>query len=233
MGNIQSKSAINKYNDSIVYLISSIHTNDVYVGSTTQDINTRMKQHLNAYNQFVIYQSENNYCYSFDILKHGDCEITLLENVNANTNEELRIREDYYYDTLDNVVNKNKPYSTDEEKKEQKRNHYFKNIDKYKEYNKNYNIENKDKIKQYREENKEHIAETNKIYYNKNKEHIKESHNEWKAKNKEHIALYKKQKNSVKILCPCSGQYTADHKSKHLNTKKHLKYIQSLDNNKK
>lgn len=94
---------MNKYNNGKIYKISSIHTEDIYIGSTTKPLNKRLIHHKS---DFKRYQSGNfPYLTSFDILKHGDCTIELIENVNVETKKELHDRERYYIENLSKVVN--------------------------------------------------------------------------------------------------------------------------------
>ena len=83
---------------------------------------------------------------------------------------------------------------------------------------------NKDKIneynKKYYEANKEVIKEKMEIYRDQHKEQIKESDKKYRKKNKD--------KRNEKFECECGGKFTHNHKSKHLKTFKHKKYIESL-----
>ena len=80
------------------------------------------------------------------------------------------------------------------------------------ESHKQYRERNKDKIKEYHEKNKQKINEYIKQYREKNKEKIKEQKNE-------------------KHVCECGGRYTQQNRSIHCKTKKHLQYVESLNNN--
>jgi len=60
--------------------------------------------------------------------------------------------------------------------------------------------------KNYRQANIKNITAREKAYYETNKDKIKE-------------------RKALKFDCPCGGQYTYSHKSKHERTKKHLEFI--------
>ncbi len=60
---------------------------------------------------------------------------------------------------------------------------------------------------------------THKEYYDDNKEIIKEKIGKYREKNKVQIQAYKAQK----MDCECGGTYTQNHKSRHLQSKKHIK----------
>ena len=75
-------------------------------------------------------------------------------------------------------------------------------------YNKQYYVEHQDhlkeKVKQYQKDHREQINEWHKQYYADHKDSFNE-----------------------KQYCKCGGSYTLTHKSHHLKTSKHRKYIQS------
>lgn len=90
----------------------------------------------------------------------------------------------------------------------------------------------KEKTKIKRKENKEKIQEKGKQYYEENKEIILKKFKEYRLKNKED--LLKKQEmyralNKEKIKCNCGGTYIELGKHKHEKTKKHLKYMNNID----
>lgn len=193
---------MNKYNKSIVYKISSPHTNDIYVGSSTKNEKTRFKEHDSAYNKHLTDPVKTKYCYSFEIMRLGDCEITVLERVNVNTKKELRMRENYYYDTLDNVINKNRPFSTPEDAKKRE-----------KKYREEHQIAIKERKKNDYEKNKEKYQEKNKEYYETNKEEIHKHAKIYKEKNKEKIKLNK----NKPINCVCGMTIQNSNLSRHKN----------------
>ena len=69
-------------------------TNDVYIGSTTQTIETRMRMHKRQFKAFQ--NGAKRYCRSFDILKTNDYKVYIIENVNCNNRTELEKIEGYY-----------------------------------------------------------------------------------------------------------------------------------------
>lgn len=79
-----------------------------------------------------------------------------------------------------------------------------------KEWHKQWYIDNKDRIlenqKQFYKDNKDRILENKKQFYKDNKDKISEKRNQ-------------------KFNCECGGKYTDRHKSRHLKSKKHLKYM--------
>ena len=90
--------------------------------------------------------------------------------------------------------------------------------------------------KEYYENNKDKISDKRREYYEKNKEKLKESKKEYNEKNKDKIKEYQKEyrdnnkdKINKKMTCECGGKYTHEHKSHHMKTKKHQKYLNNIN----
>lgn len=66
---------------------------------------------------------------------------------------------------------------------------------------------------------------TQKEYYNENIKQCLKTRNEYRIKNADKIKEYKSQK----IYCPCETTYRVDDDARHKRSKKHQKYILSLD----
>ena len=119
---------------------------EIYIGSTTkQYLSQRMEKHRSSYkywkegkcgktNSFILFE------------KYGveNCNIILLEYINAQSKDELTAKEAEYIKNY-KCINKYLPFQTNEERKEK----------------------NKDKNKTYRLQNKDKIHEYNKEYYQK------------------------------------------------------------------
>ena len=76
----------------------------------------------------------------------------------------------------------------------------------------------------------------NKKYYQTNKKELYEKEKEKRPQKRELInqqARERYKENKEKYIehfkCPCGGQYTKQHKSRHFKTKKHLKYLENND----
>ena len=135
----------NKYNNGKVYKIESINEtdSDIYIGSTTKKLlYNRLERHIEDYN---LYKS-NSKCVTkmnsfllFDKYGSKNCKITLLEDVNVETKNELLKREAYYIKS--NVcVNKVIPLRTKKEYRIDTKEHI-------KEYSLQYYQNNKEKLK--------------------------------------------------------------------------------------
>jgi len=85
--------------------------------------------------------------------------------------------------------------------------------------------EKKEYDKEYREENKEHYKEYRKEYHQLNKEKINKRIAEHYQLNKEKILQNKKEK----IKCDCGAVVNKSNLSSHKKTKKHLNYINSIN----
>ena len=121
---------------------------DVYIGSTTKEyLSQRMTAHRGGFKSFKS-GSRKHKLTSFNLFdKYGveNCDIILLESVEANSKDELHRREAHFIRTL-KCLNKYIPLRTHKE----------------------YDEENKEKKKQYYEDNKDSIMERHKQYREKN-----------------------------------------------------------------
>jgi len=110
------------YKKSKIYKLWSPKGNDIYIGSTTQLLTSRLSQH------FISYRNNRRVCSSKILFeKYNDVRIELLECVECETKEELKKKEGEYIRNT-NCVNKRIP---DREKKD---------------YDKKYRDENKETI---------------------------------------------------------------------------------------
>jgi len=87
----------------------------------------------------------------------------------------------------------------------------------------NMRIEGRTK-KDYYQDNKQDIADYKKVYYKANIEKSKQYRELNKDKINQKSKIYYEE-NKQKFNCECGGKYTKPSKSRHLKTKKHLKYI--------
>ena len=131
------------YNNGKIYSIRSYQTDDIYIGSTTQDLCVRMADHRKKYKSFL--QGKYNYVSSFDIIKRGDAYIELIQEIPCNNILELRKYEGNYIRNMD-CINKIIPGRT----KKQWEKDNFERRQKYKKdryYKNKYKISEKNKIK--------------------------------------------------------------------------------------
>ncbi len=120
------------YQNGKIYKLVSYQSDNIYIGSTCQKLSKRKAEHKKDYKAFM--NNKRNYATSFELIKHEDADIILLENCPCVNREELHKRERYYIENTENCVNKNLPARTKEENREL-----------YKKWKAN----NKDKVRQY------------------------------------------------------------------------------------
>jgi hypothetical protein len=122
VSNNDVKIILNPYNKASVYAIKSKHTDKLYIGSTIKSLEDRFKQHKYDYKYYNCGNS-SKYITSHEIIKHNDAYIELLETVNCINGSELKEHERRYYTIYkNNIVNKNRPMITNEEKKQYNKN---------------------------------------------------------------------------------------------------------------
>jgi hypothetical protein len=222
------------YNNGKIYKIEAINGDegDIYIGSTTNNLlSERMAKHRINYRNWKknMYGRTTNFAL-FDKYGVENCIISLIENVNCNSLNELRIRETFHMNsTL--CVNERIPFRSEEDKNKNK---------------KIYRIENKealsDKRKMYYEKNKDILNLKQKDRYNNNLEKEKERHAKYYMNNKDEIArksrifheLNKETinkatnlKRSIKCKCVCGLIIPECRKGEHVKTKNHIKIMEN------
>ena len=146
------------YSEGKIYKIEAIDGDgEFYTGSTTKKhLCQRMSTHRGYYKLWK--EGKMNKVMSFELFdKYGieNCYISLIENVNAKTKDELLAREAYYIKSM-NCLNKLVPLRTYNEWKDD-------NQQKLNDY-----------CKEYYENNKKEIISKVKIYSSQNQEKIKD-----------------------------------------------------------
>jgi hypothetical protein len=214
------------YQNGKIYKLVSFQTDKIYIGSTCQSLAVRKAGHKDSYKRYLNGQGYSTT--SFELIKHGDVDIILLENYSCDSKEELHKRERYYIECND-CVNKIIPTRTQQE-------YYKDNQERLKEYRE----QNKDRIKENREKNKEKLEEYMKEYRQQNKSKIqvktKEYNKIYRVKNENKIKEYKQKyyeqkkdeinENKRKVItCSCGATITQSCKSRHEKTQKHLKSL--------
>lgn len=230
------------YSKTIIYKLCCDDTSitDIYIGHTTN-----FEQRKNNHRIYCENLNCTRYVYEF-IRHYGDWDnwsMIQIEEFECANKRQAEARENYWIQTLNATLNTNKPYTTAEEKSKQKQDWYEENkpaiLDKRKQHyeenketilqkQKQYAEEHKEEIaiyqKQYNQEHKEEIAEQKKIYRQEHKEEAKIAGKKWREENAEKV---KKQKSEV-INCECGLQYTFGNMHRHLQSKAHLDFQNSL-----
>ncbi len=158
-----------------IYKISSLQTDNVYIGSTKNDIEKRLKQHKWDYNKFL--NNKSHYTTSFEIIKYNDAIIELLEEIEYDDKKKLYERERYFIEALKNTVNKLRPTISKEDKKEFFKQYYIEKQEIFKDKRRKNYIDNREKIKDKQNEKcvcicGKRYSRCNKLYHNKTKKHI-------------------------------------------------------------
>ena len=113
------------YANGKIYKLVSNHTDDIYIGSSTQSLAVRKAEHVKHYKRYL--DEKFAFITSFEIIKHGDVDIILLENYPCESKEELHSRERHWIEKLD-CVNKRIPGRNHSESCKA---YYERNKDKY------------------------------------------------------------------------------------------------------
>jgi hypothetical protein len=157
-----TKGVIN-YKNGKIYKIEPICEHDegeIYIGSTTkQYLSQRMTAHRGSYTNYKKGVYGKTSCFElFDKYGKENCDIVLLELVEANSKDELHTREAHYIKTI-KCINARRPILTTYEAKE---------------YTEKRNETSKVYHAVYRDENKELLIQKRKVRYEQNKEKIKQ-----------------------------------------------------------
>ena len=184
------------YQNTIIYKIICNDENicDCYVGHTTNFIERRHRHKIESIkNKYKLYEfiRNNGGWENFTMLE--------IEFYPCENKTEARIRERYWYETLNSKLNTNKPISTKQER------------------DKCYADTHKEERKIRDEKNREHNNEVKMKYYHNNKDKI--------INRQSYKDNSKKQNNNPKhkepIICECGLTYTYKHKARHMSSKKH------------
>jgi hypothetical protein len=153
------------YQKSQIYTIRSHKTNEIYVGSTCSPLEKRLYEHRKKYRHLMEGRTDK-YTSSFEIIKHADHYIELLENFPCNSKNELRKKEGECIRQTENCVNIKIAGRSGKQWVEDNRNHV-------KEYQKQYDTEHKEEKKEYdteyRKQNSEKIKAYKAKWYQDNK----------------------------------------------------------------
>lgn len=187
------------YTKGRIYKILCNKTLLCYIGSTTQSLSQRLSEHKQGFLKWK--KGLTGYITSFDIISNEDYTISLVEDFPCKSKYELEQREKYWVQSLD-CINKNVPTRS-------RREYYDENKDKIKDYN-----------KRYYEENKEYFHQKRILNYNNNKDKQKDYS---KCYREDRLEYYKQQ-----VQCECGGKFTNDNKSRHMKSKIHKKYLDSI-----
>ena len=201
----------------IIY-IGNENINITYIGSTFNTLRDRQQGHKDNFKKWIN-DKQNKSITIFPFYEKYDIKsfkIILIKEYEVCDRNHLFMYEQLWMNKL-KCINEQKAFEP--LFKQRNKEYREKNKDKIKAKKKEYCENNKDKIKEYREKNKEKAKE----YYENNKEKI----NEYCEKNKDKIKERKKEYRKIKVICECGSEFINNNKSRHLKSKKHLKFQDS------
>ena len=129
---------MNKYRNSKIYKIVNSHNDEIYVGSTCNELRWRWAAHKQDGQKQINGTRETNYelYNAFSELGVENFRIILVENWPCNSKDELRMREDHWIQILKPAYNMRRAYRTVDQLKDYRKQYY-----------KNYNETRKDTFK--------------------------------------------------------------------------------------
>ena len=197
----------NKYVNGKIYKIVDNTNGNIYIGSTIQKLNERLRKHKWDYKKYL--EGNSHFVSSFEIFKNNDYKIELLEDYPCNSKKNLETKEREF---IENNICVNKIIPTRTKKEWNKE-----NKEKIKKYTKVY-------YEKYYEENKEKMKNQTKKHYEENKEKIKNQTKKYREENKEKIKEYNRQK----ITCECGAVISIDNLARHKKSLKHIKFTECV-----
>ena len=206
------------YSKGKIYTIRSYSTDDVYVGSTCTTLTKRLSKHKSDYGYWL--KKDYRYITSYEVLKHDDYYIELVEECPSENKQQLLRREGEVIRSM-KCVNKLVAGRTHAEWNED-------NAQRLAALRKEYYKKNKETIKavvkEYRKKNEETLKAVRKQQYEKNREYELARRKKYRDENKARIAAHK----AEKVTCGCGCVMRRDSRAKHEKTKKHQIYIDNL-----
>ena len=179
------------YSKTIIYKLvknDDYNNENIYVGSTTDFVKRKSAHKKRCCN-------ENDREYNrkvYQIIRENggwsEWKMLEIEKYPCNDKREAEAREEWWRCEFNARLNTYRPFITQEQAKEHKKQYRTENADKIKEQRKQYRTENADKIKeyqkQYRTEHADEIKEHQKQYRTENAEKIKEYQKQYRTDNK-------------------------------------------------
>jgi hypothetical protein len=220
------------YGKGKIYKIVVNNTEDEYrpyIGSTTNEyLSKRFVEHRSKYKKYKN-GTNKSVVTSFTLFdKYGveNCEIVLIENYPCATKDELRARERYWFDNIENC-NKCRPMKMDADKSEVHKEQYQRHLKLHPDANK----------KHYQRKLELNPNLNQKTYQRKLELYPDLCKKQYQKRLELHPDLCKKQYQRALELhpeylerhnCECGGHYTGLKKSRHEKSKKHLNYIATI-----
>jgi predicted GIY-YIG superfamily endonuclease len=100
---MESKKKTSDYSQGKIYKIICNKTGLIYIGSTCNTLEKRLKEHIGYYKAYIEKKKSNRLISSIFVTFNNDCRIELIESYPCNNKIELQKREYYYIDNIDCV----------------------------------------------------------------------------------------------------------------------------------
>ena len=137
------------YQNSKIYRLVSLETNEIYIGSTVRSLSIRKSSHISSYKAWLL-NKNSPVCHSYKLIEKGDIDIFLIENYPCNNKEELHARERFHIENND-CINIRLPIKTKEEIAEYKKKYWEDHAEHLYEWRKQDKLNNP---KKYKEKNR-------------------------------------------------------------------------------
>jgi hypothetical protein len=173
-----------------IYKISN-DEGQMYIGSTKMDLTRRLQLHKSAYVLFL--NNKRKFYTVFHIFNGNNINIECLEELEKVSPQAAKLKETEYICSFPTCVNKNKAFTTYEDKLQYQIQYYNDNKEKCLQNVKQWNLENKDKYLQYQKQYYNENKEKHKTYYQTKKPIFKQAQKEYYEKNKDKIIERQKQ----------------------------------------
>lgn len=148
---------MNKYNDSKIYKIVCLKTNQTYYGATTKRLSNAISLYQSYYRSYL--RGKYNYVSLFEILKNEHYKTILLERYKCENKEQLNQRLKTYLDANpEGSINKMR-FLTKEQIKQYHANYYKLNKEYCKQYQRQYYKLNREEILNKRNNREKNIIE--------------------------------------------------------------------------
>lgn len=190
-----------------IYKIVSSQCDDVYIGSTFNELRHRFKQHKQDYEKYKKGNYNKTSVYDlFDKHHLSTFSILLIKEYEVCDRQHLEVYEQLWINKT-KCINSQNPFC-------------IKHLTR----------------KDFYEKNKENILEDRKVYYKRNTEKVKVTQKKYRLKNSNKLSQYQKSyrelnvdpRSLIIINCECGSTVQKKALNNHLKSKKHLSYVQTI-----
>ena len=218
---IYKEQKMTNYSKGKIYKIVVNNTDEEYrpyIGSTTKEyLSQRFTYHRGHYNHYK--NGKGPLVASFNLFdKYGieNCEMVLIENYPCATKDELRARERYWFDNIENC-NICRPAIFKSDKNEIYKKQYKRQLELHPDYTK----------KQHQRQVELYPDRNEKIYKRQLELHPDRNKNNYQRQLELHPDFNEKKKQDI-YTCECGSHIRTTNKPRHNKSKKHLNYIATI-----